>query len=120
MVKVVRNVVCPFCATLCDDLEILVEDNHIVGTRHACRIGNAKFMHFEGAVRYTEPLMRENKKDDFKKVDYDTAIEETARLLVESSLPLIYGWSATECHSQMYGVELAELVGAVIDNTASV
>ena len=69
MVKVVRNVVCPFCGTLCDDLEILVEDNHIVGTRHACRIGNAKFMHFEGAVRYTEPLMRENKKDDFKKVD---------------------------------------------------
>ena len=120
MVKVIRNVVCPFCGTLCDDLEILVEDNHIVGTRHACRIGNAKFMHFEGAVRYTEPLMRENKKDDFKKVDYDTAIEETARLLVESSLPLIYGWSATECHAHMYGVELAELVGAVIDNTASV
>jgi len=55
MVKVIRNVVCPFCGTLCDDLEILVEDNHIVGTRHACRIGNAKFMHFEGAVRYTEP-----------------------------------------------------------------
>jgi formylmethanofuran dehydrogenase subunit B len=120
MVKVVRNVVCPFCGTLCDDLEILVEDNHIVGTRHACRIGNAKFMHFEGAVRYTEPLMRENKKDDFKKVDYDTAIEETARLLTEASLPLIYGWSATECHAHMYGVELAELVGAVIDNTASV
>jgi len=120
MVKVVRNVVCPFCGTLWFDLEILVEDNHIVGTRHACRIGNAKFMHFEGAVRYTEPLMRENKKDDFKKVDYETAIEETARLLTEAALPLIYGWSATECHAHMYGVELAELVGAVIDNTASV
>ena len=120
MVKVIKNVVCPFCGTLCDDLEILVEDNHIVGTRHACRIGNAKFMHFEGAVRYTEPLMRENKKDDFKKVDYDTAIEETARLLVESSLPLIYGFSATECHAHMYGIELAEIIGGIVSNTAEV
>ena len=120
MVKVVRNVVCPFCGTLCDDLEILVEDNHIVGTRHACRIGNAKFMHFEGAVRYTEPLMRENKKDDFKKVDIDTAIEETARILVEADLPLIYGFSATECHAHVYGIELAELVRGVVSNTAEV
>jgi formylmethanofuran dehydrogenase subunit B len=121
LVKVVKNVVCPFCGTLCDDIEVLVDDhNHIVGTRNACRIGNAKFMHFEGAVRYTKPLMRENKKDDFKEVDYETAVEETARLLVEAKLPLIYGWSATECHAQQKGIILGEKVGAVLDNTASV
>ncbi|AEH06180.1 formylmethanofuran dehydrogenase subunit B [Methanothermococcus okinawensis] len=118
--KIVKNVVCPFCGTLCDDLEIMVEDGHIVGTKNACRIGNAKFMHFEGAVRYTEPLMRENKKDDFKKTDYETAIEETARLLVESKLPLIYGFSTTECHAQAYGMELAEKVRGIISNTAEV
>lgn len=120
MVKIVKNVVCPFCGCLCDDLEILVENNHIVGTRNACRIGNAKFMHFEGAVRYTEPLMREDKRDDFKKVDWDTAIDETARILAEATRPLLYGWSSTETHAQIVGVELAELLGAVIDNTATI
>ena len=64
--------------------------------------------------------MRENKKDDFKKTDYETAIEETARLLVESKLPLMYGFSATECHAHQAAVELGEKIGAVLDNTASV
>jgi len=119
--KEIKNVVCPFCGTLCDDIVIILDDDgHIVGTRNACRIGNAKFMHFEGAVRYTEPLMRENKKDDFKKVDYETAIEETARLLAESTLPLIYGFSATECHAHACGIELAELIRGIVSNTAEV
>ncbi len=118
--KVIRNVVCPFCGTLCDDLEVFVENNHIVKVRHACRIGTAKFLHFEGSVRYTEPLMRENKKEEFKKVDWDTAIEESARILVEANWPLLYGWSSTDTHAQAYGIELAELLGAVIDNTATV
>jgi len=117
--RVIKNVVCPFCGTLCDDIELVVEGDHIVKVKNACRIGNARFKHFEGSVRYTEPLMRENKKDDFKKVDYETAIEETARLLAESKLPLLYGFSATECHAHMVAIKLAELVGGVIDNTSS-
>ncbi|ADC68904.1 formylmethanofuran dehydrogenase subunit B [Methanocaldococcus sp. FS406-22] len=117
----IKNVVCPFCGTLCDDVVVIVDnEGHIIGTRNACRIGHAKFMHFEGAVRWREPLMRENKKDDFKKVDIDTAIEETARILVEADLPLIYGFSATECHAHVYGIELAELVRGVVSNTAEV
>ena len=117
----VKNVVCPFCGTLCDDVVVIVDDEgHIIGTRNACRIGHAKFMHFEGAVRWREPLMRENKKDDFKKIDIDTAIEETARILVEADLPLIYGFSATECHAHVYGIELAEMIRGVVSNTAEV
>ncbi len=118
--EIVKNAVCPFCGTLCDDIELVIENGHIVGTKNACRIGNAKFMHFEGAVRYTEPLMRENKRDEFKKTDYETAIEETARLLVESKFPLIYGFSATECHAQVYGLELAEKLKCIVSNTAEV
>jgi len=120
LVEIVKNVVCPFCGCLCDDIEVMVENNHIVGTKNACRIGHAKFMHFEGAVRYTEPLMRENKKDDFKKTDYETAIEETARLLVESKLPLMYGFSSIDCNAQHAAVNVGIDVGAILDNTASV
>jgi len=60
--EIVKNAVCPFCGTLCDDIELVIENGHIVGTKNACRIGNAKFMHFEGAVRYTEPLTTYERK----------------------------------------------------------
>jgi len=120
LVEVVKNVVCPFCGCLCDDIEVMVEDGHIVGTKNACRIGHAKFMHFEGSVRYTEPLIRESKKEDFKKTDYDTAIEESARLLVESKLPLMYGFSSISCEAQREAILIGEKIGAIVDNTATV
>ncbi|AEF96732.1 formylmethanofuran dehydrogenase subunit B [Methanotorris igneus] len=118
--EIVKDVVCPFCGTLCDDIICYVENNHIVGTKNACRIGHSKFTHRDGAVRYTEPLMRENKKDDFKKVDWDTAIEKTAEILVNAKRPILYGFSATECHAHAYGMKLAEMVGGVVSNTAEV
>jgi len=106
--NVIKNVVCPFCGTLCDDIECFVESGHILKTRNACRIGHSKFTHRKGAVRYTEPLYRENKKDDFKKIDFDTAIEKTAEILVNAKKPLIYGFSATECYAHIEGMKLAE------------
>lgn len=118
--EIIKDVVCPFCGTLCDDIECHVENNHIVGTKNACRIGYSKFTHREGSTRHTEPLMRENKKDDFKKVDWDTAIERTAEILVNAKKPLIYGFSATECHAHTYGINLAEKIKGVVSNTAEV
>nr|CAA61215.1 tungsten formylmethanofuran dehydrogenase [Methanothermobacter thermautotrophicus] len=114
----VKNVVCPFCGTLCDDIICKVEDNEIVGTINACRIGHSKFVHAEGAVRYKKPLIRKN--GEFVEVSYDEAIDKAAKILAESKRPLMYGWSCTECEAQAVGVELAEEAGAVIDNTASV
>lgn len=118
--EVVKNVVCPFCGTLCDDIECIVEHDHIVKTRNACRIGHSKFTHREGAVRYTEPLFRESKKDEFKAIDWDTAIEKTAEILVNAKKPLIYGFSATECHAHIEGMKLAEKIRGIISNTAEV
>ena len=114
----VKNVVCPFCGTLCDDIICKVEGNEIVGTINACRIGHSKFVHAEGAVRYKKPLIRKN--GEFVEVSYDEAIDKAAKILAESKRPLMYGWSCTECEAQAVGVELAEEAGAVIDNTASV
>ncbi|WP_321212183.1 formylmethanofuran dehydrogenase subunit B [Methanothermobacter sp. DP] len=118
MMEYVKNVVCPFCGTLCDDIICKVEDNEIVGTINACRIGHSKFVHAEGAVRYTKPLIRKN--GEFVEVSYDEAIDKAAKVLAESKRPLMYGWSCTECEAQAVGMELAEEAGAVIDNTASV
>lgn len=116
--ELVKNVVCPFCGTLCDDIICKVENDEIVGTYNACRIGHSKFVHTEGAMRWKTPMIR--KGDEFVETTYDDAIEKAAQVIVGSKKPLMYGWSCTDCEAQAVGVELAEVSKAVIDNTASV
>jgi len=117
--ELVKNVVCPFCGTLCDDIVCKVEDNEIVGTYNACRIGHSKFMHDEDATLYKKAHIR--KADgELVEVEMDEAIEKAAQILANAKRPLLYGWSSTECEAQAAGVELAEEVKGVIDNTASV
>jgi len=116
--ELVRNVICPFCGTLCDDIVAKVEDNEIVGTYNACIIGHSKFVHTEGAARYQKPLLR--KDGEFVEISYEEAIDKAAKILVDAQRPLMYGWSCTECEAQAAGMALAEEVRAVIDNTASV
>jgi len=116
--ELVKNVVCPFCGTLCDDIICKVEGDEIVGTINACRIGHSKFVHAEGAMRWKTPMLR--KGDEFVEVTYDEAIDKAAKVIAESKKPLMYGWSCTDCEAQSVGVALAEQSKAVVDNTASV
>ncbi len=116
--ELVENVVCPFCGTLCDDIICKVENNEIIGTINACRIGHSKFVHAEGAMRWKKPMIRQD--GEFVETTYDDAIDKAAQVLANSKRPLMYGWSCTDCEAQGVGVDLAEKTGAVIDNTASV
>ncbi len=116
--ELVKNVVCPFCGTLCDDIICKVENDEIVGTYNACRIGHSKFVHAEGAMRWKTPMIR--KGDEFVETTYDDAIEKAAQVIAGSKKPLMYGWSCTDCEAQAVGVALAEASKAVVDNTASV
>ncbi len=121
MSKMVTDVVCPFCGTLCDDLEVSVSDDgkEILDVYNACAIGAAKFLHTQASDRLTRPRMRQE-DGTWKEISYDDAVEYTAKMLVESKKPLMYGWSSTSCNAQGVGSELGEAVGAVMDNTASV
>ncbi len=56
----------------------------------------------------------------WKEISYDEAIEYTARMLTDAKKPLMYGWSSTNCEAQAVGSEIGEVVGAVMDNTATV
>ncbi len=58
--RIVKDGVCSFCGTLCDDLDVVVEDGKIVEVRHACRIGAAKFLTAQEEDRHTRPMIREN------------------------------------------------------------
>ncbi|WOF15297.1 formylmethanofuran dehydrogenase subunit B [Methanoplanus sp. FWC-SCC4] len=121
MTKLVTDVVCPFCGTLCDDLEVVLSDDgkKIVDVNNACAIGAMKFLHSQAEDRLTRPRMRQE-DGSWKEASYDEAIEYTAQMLAKAKKPLMYGWSSTNCEAQGVGSEVGELVGAQMDNTATV
>lgn len=117
----VTDVVCPFCGTLCDDLEVSLSDDgkEILEVYNACAIGAAKFLHAQAGDRITRPRRRQE-DGTWKDISYDEAVDYTAKMFAESKKPLMYGWSSTNCEAQGVGSELGEVVGAVMDNTATV
>ncbi len=114
---IVSNVTCPVCGSLCDDLEVLVENNKIVSVGNACGLSESKFLNHDGH-RLTKPLIRKN--GELVETSIDEAVRRSAEILVDASYPILYGWSNTDCEAIRVGLELAEEVGGVIDNTTTV
>ena len=117
MSNVITDALCPFCGCVCDDITIVTENNKIIEAKHACKLGAAKIM---GHHRIKAPMMRKDKNSDFKEVSYDEAINEAAAILAQSKRPLLYGWASALCEVHKKGILLAEELGAIIDNTATV
>jgi formylmethanofuran dehydrogenase subunit B len=46
-------------------------------------------------------------------------VDKAARIINNARYPLLYGWSQTSCEAISKGIELAELVGGLIDNTTT-
>ncbi|MDI6866179.1 formylmethanofuran dehydrogenase subunit B [Methanoculleus sp.] len=111
----VKDAVCPFCGCLCDDIEVEIEGDRLVGVTNACELGATKFL---GGERLKSPIRREGKA--WKEISYDEAIRYAADMLLDAERPLLYGWSGTHGEAQCVGVHMAELVRGVIDNTSSV
>ncbi|MEM1562314.1 MAG: formylmethanofuran dehydrogenase subunit B [Candidatus Bathyarchaeia archaeon] len=115
--QVLSGVLCPFCGCCCDDIEVVIKDNTIIDVRNACALGASKFMGYS-VHRNTKPLIRKN--GELVETTLDEAIRRCAEILAEASYPLLYGWSNTSCEATKVGLELAEEVGGVIDNTTTV
>lgn len=111
----IEDVVCPFCGCLCDDLVVLVEGEKVTSVENGCTLATEKFT---GDHRLAHPIRRQGRS--WEKTTYDEAIRETAEILIDAERPLLYGWSGTFVEAQTLGVHLAELLGAVIDNTSTV
>ena len=110
-----RDVLCPFCGCVCDDIVVEVEDGKITKVKGACAMGKSKIM---GHHRMEKPAIRED--GALKECSYEEAIRKAAEILASARRPLLYGWSSTVCEAVRLGVELAIETGAIIDNTASV
>lgn len=116
-VVVVTSATCPVCGTLCDDIELVVRGNTIEQVRKACAIGEAKFLNCQ-KDRLKAPLIRKN--GELVETSWDQALQRSAEILANASYPVLYGWSSTSCEAIRKGLELAEEVGGVIDNTSTV
>jgi len=114
---VVTGVTCPVCGTFCDDIEVVVKDNVITDVRNACAMGAAKFLNY-ATHRGLKPLVRKN--GELVEASMDEAVRRAAGILADATYPILYGWSSTSCEAIRVGLELAEEVGGVIDNTSTV
>ena len=104
---VIKGVVCPHCADLCDDLRLTVEGDRIASVEVECEAGRAYFLGHQ--VETVVPKVRG------VDAEWDAAIEEAATILASAVSPLVLGLSATACDAQRIAVELAEAIGACID-----
>lgn len=116
--KVVSDAVCTYCGCLCDDIEVLVQDGKIVDVRHACILGTSRFFDYLRPERMVKPLIRVD--GELKETSIDEAVKKAAEILAKAERPLLYGWSMAGCEAHQVGIELAEEIGAVIDDTTSV
>lgn len=113
---VVKAVTCPVCGCLCDDIELTIENGQIVKVKNGCAMCESKFLGCNSEHRILKPLVRKN--GELVETSLEEAIEEAAGILARANYPILYGWSSTSCEATRIGLELAEEIGGVIDNTA--
>ena len=109
--SIYQDVVCTFCGSLCDDLEVEVANNKIIKVKRACTIGRNKLMHAQSDLA----SIRVNGKS----ATLDVALDEATRILTKAKSPLVYGLSSTTTEAQREAVALTELIGGTIDNPSS-
>ena len=115
---IVKSVTCPVCGSLCDDIELTIENNEVDKVKNGCAMCESKFLGYKGEHRVKTPLIRKN--GELVPVSIDEAVHKAAEILANANYPIMYGWSSTSCEAQRVGVELAEEIGGIIDNTAVV
>jgi len=114
---VIKAVTCPVCGCLCDDIELTVRDGKIVKVKNSCAMSESKFLGYNGH-RLLKPLIRKN--GQLIRASVKEATTRAAKILADADYPLLFGWSSTSCEAIRVGLELAEEVGGVIDNTSTV
>ncbi len=113
----IADVVCPFCGSCCDDIEVTVDANHVVDVRNACALGREKFISYN-LERLAEPTIRADGSSRTASLEEATA--KAAQILANAKYPVLHGWGCTSCEATAVGLELADRIGAVIDNVTTV
>ncbi len=103
-------VTCPGCSLLCDDIEVVVDNNRIKETRNTCRRGAARM---KGCINRLIPRIAQ------KPTDIESSIKEAARIIQNARSPMLFGLDNSTCEAQIMGIQLARKINAIIDDTSS-
>src|SRR3954447_18792448 len=91
--RIVEDVVCPSCACLCDDLELVIEGDRITEARRACSLGRERFLGYRDEAG---PACR----IEGRPATIEEAVERAARILSGARNPLIFGLADTTSEAQ--------------------
>ncbi|MFP3869658.1 MAG: hypothetical protein ACLFVT_02100 [Syntrophobacteria bacterium] len=114
--KIYESVVCPGCSCLCDDIDLVVEDDRVVSLSNICTWGITKFVmgkkfrHDKERSRLRRPVLQRN--GGRQEVSYRVATREAADVLARSKRVLIYGLTHSSYAAQEQGVRLARRLHA--------
>ncbi len=104
--RLIKDVTCPFCSLLCDDLSVKNEANKLSVTAHGCARAIRNFERHEPTVAAAIHGER---------VSIDAAIKHAASILSRAKQALFAG-SSTDVAGSRELMALAEKSGAIIDH----
>ncbi|GIX03303.1 MAG: tungsten-containing formylmethanofuran dehydrogenase 2 subunit B [Planctomycetaceae bacterium] len=112
--KVIPDATCAFCGCVCDDIELVVENNErIIEAKRACVLGKAWFLNHQVEHRPSCLIKGEP-------ASLEEGYELAADLLTQAHYPIVYGLSDSPCEAQRVAVSIADWIGGIIDTTTSV
>jgi len=108
-----QSLVCTACGSLCDDIQVAIEGDHITTLENACAKGAALLYSSDNPERRANSLIAGTK------VSSEQAIEEAAHLLSKAENRLIFGLDNSTLEAQAAAIELARKLGGIIDDSSS-
>ncbi len=104
--KITKDVTCPFCGILCDDLVIENQDDKLTVVKNGCP---------KAIESFQKELPKTSAKIKGQNVSLDDAIDLTAKILKKSHTPLFAGLG-TDVTGMRSVMELADKTGAILDH----
>jgi formylmethanofuran dehydrogenase subunit B len=106
-----ESIICPGCACLCDDLDLILEDGRPVAINNVCTWGVSKFLAEKKLRpkkerrRLTDPQI--NRRGRPETVSYEAALGEAAAILTQAKRPVVYGLGNSGSWAQEAALALA-------------
>jgi len=108
-----QKLTCPACSCFCDDIEVDIIDGRIKSIDNACLKGSSLIFRTEEKNERTSCMVQGL---DAKP---EQAIDEAAKILLNSKNPLLFGFDHSTNEAQLAGIKLAQELGGKIDDFSS-
>lgn len=108
-----ERLACTACACLCDDIELEIGEGRVVKIKNACRKGSS-FIYAAQVANQRAPNLIQGQR-----VSEEEAMEKAWSLISQAERPLFFGFDNCTLEAQSAAIELAETLGATIDDASS-